>query len=55
MGLETTKQNGARRKRPHMSKVEEQEDMPQQQHCPHAKRREDRNPKYHGEQLKDFA
>jgi hypothetical protein len=34
---------------------EEQEGMPQRQHCPHAKRRGDRNSKYHEEQQKDVA
>jgi hypothetical protein len=40
------------RKKP---KSEEQEGMPQHQHCPLAKRRGDRNPKYHEEQQKDVA
>jgi hypothetical protein len=34
---------------------EEQEGMPQHQHCPPAKHRGDRNPKYHAEQQKDVA
>jgi hypothetical protein len=45
---ETTKQNKElKREKP---KPEEQEGMQQHQHCPPAKRREDRNPKYHEEQ-----
>jgi hypothetical protein len=50
--VETTKQKGKRRKIPHMPKPEEQEGMPQHQNCPHAKHREDKNPKYHEKQLK---
>jgi hypothetical protein len=42
-----------RRKRPKPD--EEHEGMPQHRHCPHAKRREDRNPKYHEELQKDVA
>jgi hypothetical protein len=38
---------------PCMPKPEEQEGMPQHQHCPPAKHREDKNPKYHEEQQKD--
>jgi hypothetical protein len=41
-----------KRKKP---KPEEQEGMPQHQHFPPAKRRGDRNPKYHEEQQKDVA
>jgi hypothetical protein len=29
--------------------------MPEHQHCPPAKSRDDKNPKYHGEQEKDVA
>jgi hypothetical protein len=36
-------------------KHEEQDGMAQHQHCPLAKRRENRNPKYHEEQQKDVA
>jgi hypothetical protein len=35
--------------------IEEEGGMPQHRHCPPAKRREDRNPKYHEEQQKDVA
>jgi hypothetical protein len=39
-----------------LTKPEEQEGMPQHQHYPLAKRREDRNkPEYHEEQQKDVA
>jgi hypothetical protein len=38
-----------------MPKPEEQEGMPQSQHYTHAKRREDRNQKYHEEQQKGVA
>jgi hypothetical protein len=41
-----------KRKKP---KPEEQEGMSQHQHCPSAKRRGDRNPKYHEEHKKDVA
>jgi hypothetical protein len=34
---------------------EEHEGVPQYQHCPLAKRRGDRNPKYHEEHLKDVT
>jgi hypothetical protein len=47
---ETNKHKEERRKKP---KPEEQEGMPQHQHCPHAKRRGDLNPKCHEEQQKD--
>jgi hypothetical protein len=53
--VKTTKEKGARREKPHRPKPEEQEGMPQHQHCPLAKRREDRNLKYDEEQLKDVA
>jgi hypothetical protein len=43
---ESTRRKGARREKPHRPEPEEQEGMPQHWHCPHAKRREDRNPKY---------
>jgi hypothetical protein len=49
---ETTKQKGERRKRP---EPEEQEGMPEHQHCLPAKHREDRNPESHEEQPKDVA
>jgi hypothetical protein len=45
--VEATKQKEEKRKKP---KPEEQEGMPQRQQCPHAKRRGDRNPKYHEEE-----
>jgi hypothetical protein len=44
--VEATKQNEEKREKP---KPEEQEGMPQHQHCPLAKRREDRNSKHHEE------
>jgi hypothetical protein len=47
-----TKQKEENRKKP---KPEEQEGMPQRQHCPPEKRRGDRVPGYHGEQQKDVA
>jgi hypothetical protein len=50
--VEATKQKEEKRKR---LEPEEQEGMPQGQHCPPAKRRGDRNPKYHEEQQKDVA
>jgi hypothetical protein len=50
--VEATKQRKGRRKK---HKPEEQEGMPQHHHCPHVKRREDRNPKHHEEQRKDVA
>jgi hypothetical protein len=46
---------GKRRGKPHRPKPEKQERMPQHQHCPLAKYREDKNPKYHEEQVKDVA
>jgi hypothetical protein len=49
---ETTKQKEEKRKN---AKPEEHEDMPPHQHYPLAKRRGDRNPKYHEEQQKDVA
>jgi hypothetical protein len=39
----------------HMPKPEEQGGMPHRLHCPPAKHREDRNPKYHEEQQKYVA
>jgi hypothetical protein len=36
-------------------KPEEQQCMPQHQHCPHAKYRGDKNPKYHEDQQKDVT
>jgi hypothetical protein len=50
--IETTKEKGAGREKP---KSEEEGGVPQHYHCPYAKRREDRNPKYHEEQHKDVA
>jgi hypothetical protein len=44
-----------RRKEKKKPKPEEREGMPQRQHCPPAKRRGDRNPKYHEEQPKGVA
>jgi hypothetical protein len=49
---EITKQNEEKRGKP---KPEEQEGMPQHQHCPPAKRRRDGNPDYHEEKKKDVA
>jgi hypothetical protein len=50
---ETAKQNKEEnRKKP---KPEEQEGTPQHQHCPPAKHRGDKNPKYHEWQHKDVA
>jgi hypothetical protein len=51
--VEATKQNEEKRKRP--KPEEHQEGMPQRQHCPPEKRRGDRNPEYHEEQLKDVG
>jgi hypothetical protein len=45
----------AKRRKEEKPKPEEQEGMPQRQHCPTAKRRGDRNPEYHEEQQKDVA
>jgi hypothetical protein len=45
----------AKRRKRKKLKPEEQEGMPQHQHCPPAKRRGDRNPEYHEEQRKDVA
>jgi hypothetical protein len=53
--VETTKQKGVRRKNLHMSKSEEHEGMPQHQHRPHAKRREDMNQKYNEDHEKDVV
>jgi hypothetical protein len=39
----------------HMPEPEKQEGMPQHRHCPLAKHREGRNPKYHEEQLQGVA
>jgi hypothetical protein len=50
--VEVAKQKEETRKKP---KPEEQESMPQRQHCPPAKRRGDRNPEYHEQQQKDVA
>jgi hypothetical protein len=48
--VEATKQKEEKRKKP---KPEEQEGMPQRRHCPHAKRRGDKNPECHEGQQKD--
>jgi hypothetical protein len=43
-------QKGAMRGKPHKPEPEEHEEgMPQHEHCPPAKRREDRSPKYYEE------
>jgi hypothetical protein len=49
---EATKPKEEKRKKP---KPEEQDGMPQREHCPPAKRRVDRNPEYHDDQQKDGA
>jgi hypothetical protein len=54
----TRKSNGghhAKRRNAEKRKPEEHEGMPQRQHCPHAKRREDWKSEYHEEQQKDVA
>jgi hypothetical protein len=43
------------KKKEERPKPEEQEGMPQRQHCPPEKRRGDRNPECHEEQQKDVA
>jgi hypothetical protein len=53
--IKRTKLKGARRKKPHKPKPEEQEGMPHYQHCPPAKCREDRNPEYYEEKHEDVA
>jgi hypothetical protein len=50
--VEATKQKEEKRKK---STPEEQEGMPQRQHCPLEKRRRDRSPECHEEQHKDVA
>jgi hypothetical protein len=50
--VEASKQKAKKRKK---IKPEEQEGTPQHQHCPPAKHRGDRTPKYHEEQQKDVA
>jgi hypothetical protein len=50
--VEATKQKEERRKKP---KPEEQEGMPQRQHCPPEKRCGDRNPECHEKLQKDVA
>jgi hypothetical protein len=50
--VEATKQKEETRGKP---EPEEQEGMPQRQRCPPEKRRGDRNPECHEEQLKDVA
>jgi transposase-like protein len=47
--VETTKQKEKMEIRREKPKPEEQEGMLKHQHCPHAKRHKDRNPKYHEE------
>jgi hypothetical protein len=55
-GSENRQAKSRKEEKPYMPKPEKQEDMPQHQHCPHAKRREDKNPKYHEEHdTEDFA
>jgi hypothetical protein len=51
--VETTKQNKEETRR--KPKPEEQEGMPQRQHCRPEKRRGDRNPECHEEHQKDVA
>jgi hypothetical protein len=51
--VETTKEKEEWRTEKPMP--DEHEDMPQHQHSPLAKRRGDRNPKYHEEQHEDVA
>jgi hypothetical protein len=53
--MKATKQTLARRRKPLRPKPKEQEGMPHHQQCLHAKRREDRNPKYHEEEHKYVA
>jgi hypothetical protein len=56
MEVETTKQKGIiRRKKLCRPKPKEQEGMPQHQHYPLAKYREDENPKCNEDQLKNIA
>jgi hypothetical protein len=50
--VEATKQKEEKRKKP---KPEEHEGMPEDEHCPLATRRGDRNPKYHEDQQKNVA
>jgi hypothetical protein len=50
--VEATKQKEEKRKKP---KPEEQEGMPQRQHCPPEKCRGDRNPECHEELQDDVA
>jgi hypothetical protein len=45
----------AKRRKEEKTKPEEQEGMPQHQHCPPEKRRGDRNPECHEEQQKHVA
>jgi hypothetical protein len=51
--VETTKQKGKKEDKIQRTKPNEQEVKPKHQHCPHAKHREDMNPKYLKEQQKD--
>jgi hypothetical protein len=53
--VKTIQTKGKRRIKPHRPQPEEKEGMPQHRYCPPAKHREDRNPKYHEEQLKVVA
>jgi hypothetical protein len=50
--METTKQKEEKREK---SKPEEQEGMPQHQHCPPEKSCGDKNPECHKEHLEDVA
>jgi hypothetical protein len=51
--VETTEQKGRIEDEIQRTKPNEKEVMPKHQHCPHAKHREDMNPKYHKEHQKD--
>jgi hypothetical protein len=48
--IESSGDHRAKEERREKPKLEEHEGMPQHQHCPLAKRRYDRNPKYHEEE-----
>jgi hypothetical protein len=50
--VEATKQKKKKEEKP---KLEEQEGMPQHQHCPPEKRRGNKNPQCHEERQKDVA
>jgi hypothetical protein len=47
--MQNNQSKGKKRENPHMPKPEEHGGMPQHLHFPHAKHREDRNPKDHDE------